>query len=195
MEYFEAGESADELEILEYEYSLLKQNSNTPESQTEIKKMEEEILKAKEEAEKAKKDLEFKAKEASQKKSSTELNFGSDSPNYNKILRSKEARKSLILKLKNHIAFLEDKIEDSKGFNKGELQRTLAKVKKDLQEVQKIHNQLGSKKVINTEKEFTNIIDKLGKDLRNTDIAREKVTSMSNDKSKSTSSKAKSVKK
>lgn len=176
MEYLEAGESADELEILEFEYQLLKQRSDTPEEQAEVKKMEKEIQKTKEEADKAKKDLESKAEDEKESNDDGISTLDSPTPDYNKILLNKESRKSLILKLKNQIAKLEDQIEDSEGFNKGELQRTLSKVKKDLLEVKKVHNQLGDKKIIDTEKEFSSIIKKLGKELKSTDAARQKVS-------------------
>ena len=168
-EYWEAGKSKDELDLLEFEYSLAKKKAAGDLSS--LKPLEDEIRRAKIESEKAQKDLEeAKKKEEEDKDKDKDEKEGigtldSATPNYNEILKSREGRKKLILDLKNKIADLEDKLEDSEGYSKGEIERTIKKYKKDLAEVKKIHSSSADGKML-TQEELMKKINSIGTDLQ-----------------------------
>ena len=189
-EYWEAGKSTDELDLLEFEYSLAKKKASGDPSS--LKPLEDEIRKAKIESEKAQKDLEEMKKKEEDKGEKEEEGVGTldtATPNYNEALKSREGRKKLILNLKNKIADLEDKLEDAEGYNKGEIERTIKKYKKDLTEVKKIHNTSPDGKML-TQEELMKKINSIGTDLQGLESVFKKMFVGTSNTAKSVSTKS-----
>lgn len=177
-EYWEEGRAKDEVELLKFEHQLAKKKSS--EDSEAIKKIEKEIQEAEEEARKKSENLKQKEEEENKKKKEKEkkkeeeergvASLDSPTPDYNKALKSKEGRRKLILMLKHKIVELEDKAERSKGYSKGETERTIKKLKGDLAELKKIHEKLSSKRVATDQQEFQKnqqAIVRMGNELTN----------------------------
>jgi hypothetical protein len=137
-EYLKARESQDELDLAEFEYSILKGRVET--EPAELKTAEEEVKKAREEAEKTKEDLKDEVKSESEKEESSKpiSPFSSD---YGKSLKTKKGREEAILDIEHELVNLKKDLRSSrKDFDKRQIERKIKMlngIKRDIEKMGK----------------------------------------------------------
>jgi len=154
MEYWEAGKSQDELELIEFEYKLAKQRANT--DSESLRDLQLEIDKAKKEADRTKNQLETSVK-------AQEKSTGSSS-GYKEALKSKKGRDSAIAEIEHEIIELKKELKSTKGtFDKKQIDRKIAGLNGTKRDIEEIDKKSAGKKII-TSKDFESL-NKLAKEM------------------------------
>ena len=174
-EYYEAGKAQDELDLVEFEYSLAKKRSS--EGSGDLKKLEEELRKAKEDARKAQEDLKSShEKETKTRKEAEEegvKTLDTPTPDFQKSLKSAKGTRALILYLKSERDKLQDKMHDVKNdIARQALKNSINKVRQDLKLAEKVLDQHKTKKIISTQQKHEQMILSGARELSKNDTER-----------------------
>lgn len=140
MEYWEAGKSQDELELIEFEYKLAKQRAST--DSESLKDLQLEIDKAKKEADRTKSQLETSAK--AQEKSAGE------SSEYD--IKTKKGRNSAIAEIEHKIVEFNKELKSTrKSFDKQKIELEITNLNGLKKIIEETDKKLPKGKIISNE--------------------------------------------
>jgi hypothetical protein len=191
-EYYDAGKAQDELDLAEFEYSLAKKRSSI--GSEELKKLESDLQKAKKEALEAQDSIKKSQEEStnSRKKAEEEgiKTLDTETPDFQKSLKTFKGTRSLILYLKKEKDKLEDKLHDVKNDNlRSALKNSIRKVAEDLKLAEKVLTQHKDKKLMTSQTKYEQMILSGARELSINDTARKKALKKSESTVKGTKGK------